>query len=91
MLAEGEQYGLECLKTMCEDALYRELSVEIAAHTLILSDLHNVGQMKTHALDFITVHASEVSETESWKAMLGSYPLLVAESHFPTLLFHRVL
>ncbi|XP_059120848.1 speckle-type POZ protein-like [Peromyscus eremicus] len=80
LLAAADRYGLERLKVMCEDALFRDLSVENAAYTVFLADLHNSGQLKTQALDFITAHASEVSETSGWKAMVGSYPHLVAEA-----------
>ncbi|XP_059104721.1 speckle-type POZ protein-like [Peromyscus eremicus] len=81
VLAAADKYGLERLKVMCEDALCRDLSVENAAHTLFLADLHSSGQLKTQALDFITAHASEVSETSGWKKMVGSYPHLVAEAY----------
>ncbi|EGV91675.1 Speckle-type POZ protein [Cricetulus griseus] len=38
-----------------------------------LGNLKNSGWLKTQALDFITAHASEVSETSSWKTVMGSY------------------
>jgi len=63
LLAVPDRYGLEGLKVMCEDALCWKLSVENAAHTLILADLHSTEQLKTQALDFITVHVPEVSKT----------------------------
>ncbi|XP_036032686.1 speckle-type POZ protein-like [Onychomys torridus] len=81
VLAAADKYGLQRLKVMCEDALCRDLSVENAAHTLFLADLHSSGQLKIQALDFITAHASEVSETQGWKAMVGSCPHLVAEAY----------
>ena len=81
VLAAADKYCLQRLKAMCEDALCRDLSVENAAHTLVLADLHTAGQLKTQALDFITAHASQVSETSGWKAMVGSYPHLVAEAY----------
>ena len=65
---------------MCEDALRRDNSLENAAQALILADLHSAGQMKTKALDFNTAHSFKVSETSSWKAMVDSYPQLVAET-----------
>ncbi|MEJ1288601.1 hypothetical protein NN561_019634 [Cricetulus griseus] len=71
VLAAADKYGLERLKVMCEDVLRMDLSVENAAHTLFLADLHSAGQLKTKALDFITAHASEVSETSSWKKMVN--------------------
>nr|XP_042126360.1 speckle-type POZ protein-like [Peromyscus maniculatus bairdii] len=80
LLAAADKYGLESLKVMCEVALFRDLSVENAAHTLFLADLHSSGQLKTQTLDFITAHVSEVSETSGWKAMVGSCPHLVAEA-----------
>ena len=36
VLAAGNKYGLECLKVMCQDALFRDLSMENAAHIFIL-------------------------------------------------------
>uniref|UniRef100_A0A8C2MKJ6 SPOP n=1 Tax=Cricetulus griseus TaxID=10029 RepID=A0A8C2MKJ6_CRIGR len=77
VLAAADKYGLERLKVLCEDVLRMDLSVENAAHTLFLADLHSAGQLKTKALDFITAHASEVSETSSWKKMVGSHPHLL--------------
>ena len=80
VLAAADKYGLEDLKVMCEDALFRILSVEKAANTLILADLHSTQWLKTQALDFIALHFSEVSENSEWKAMLESHPYLVAEA-----------
>ncbi|XP_028617696.1 TD and POZ domain-containing protein 4-like [Grammomys surdaster] len=80
VLAAADKYGLEGLKVLCEDALCRNLSVENAAQTLILADLHSTEQLKTQSLDFIAFHASEVSETSEWKSMVESHPHLVAEA-----------
>ena len=51
VLAAADRYRLERLKVICEDALSRGLSLENAAHALILADLHTAGQLKTQALD----------------------------------------
>ncbi|XP_031218873.1 TD and POZ domain-containing protein 2-like [Mastomys coucha] len=80
MLAAAHKYVLEGLKVLCEEALCRHLSVENAAHTLILADLHSTKQLKTQALDFITLHASKVCGTSGWKSMLKSHPYLVTEA-----------
>ena len=83
LLAAADRYGMEGLMVLCEDALSRNLSVENAAHTLILADLHSAQQLKTQALYFIALHASVVSETSEWKSMVESNPHLVAEAfHF---------
>ena len=83
LLAAADRYGLEGLMVLCEDALSRNLSVENAAHTLILADLNSTEKLKSQALDFIAIHACEVSETSEWKSMVESHPHLVAETfHF---------
>ena len=80
LLAAADKYGLEGLKFICEDALCRKLSVENAAHTLILADLRSMERLKTQTLDFITLHASEVSDTLGWKSMVESHPHLLAQA-----------
>ncbi|XP_060219304.1 speckle-type POZ protein-like [Meriones unguiculatus] len=80
VLAAADRYGLECLKVMCENALCRDLSVENATDTLILADLHSAEQLKMQALDFITLHTSEVSETSRWKVMVDFHPHLLTEA-----------
>lgn len=47
------QYALEKLKVMCEEALCVGLSVETAAETLILADLHSADQLKAQTIEFI--------------------------------------
>ncbi|KAM7340658.1 hypothetical protein ACRRTK_001273 [Alexandromys fortis] len=79
VLAAADKYGLLHLKVMCERTLCRDLSVENAAHTLIVADRHSAVHLKTQALDFITAHASQVSETSSWKTLVDSSPHLLAE------------
>ncbi|KAK7795146.1 hypothetical protein U0070_027334 [Myodes glareolus] len=79
VLAAADMYGLERLKVMCERALCRDLSLDNAAHTLFLADLHSAVQLKTQAMDFITARASEVFQTSSWKTVVDSYPHLVNE------------
>ncbi|XP_041493784.1 speckle-type POZ protein-like [Microtus oregoni] len=79
VLAAADKYGLERLKVMCESALCRDLSVENAAYTHFLVDLHSSVQLKSRAMDFVTSHASEVLQTSSWMTVVDSYPNLVAK------------
>lgn len=81
LLAATDKYGLERLKVLCKVALCKDLSLETAAHTLVMADLHSAGQLKTQVLDFITSHASEGSETSSWKTKVGSYPHMLPEAY----------
>ncbi|XP_049870176.1 speckle-type POZ protein isoform X1 [Pectinophora gossypiella] len=81
LLAAADKYALERLKVMCEEALCVSLSVESAADTLILADLHSADQLKAQTIDFInTSHATDVMDTAGWKNMISSHPHLIAEA-----------
>lgn len=80
LLAAADKYDLERLKVMCEEALCSNLTIENAASILILADLHNAEQLKAQTIDYINTHASEVTETTSWKNLILSHPYLVAEA-----------
>ena len=51
------QYDLGRLKTMCEESLCNSLSVENAADTLVLADLHSAEQLKAISIEFINRYA----------------------------------
>ncbi|KAH8358947.1 hypothetical protein KR093_003435 [Drosophila rubida] len=74
------QYALEKLKVMCEEALCVNLSVETAAETLILADLHSADQLKAQTIDFINTHATDVMETSGWQNMITTHSHLIAEA-----------
>ncbi|XP_038104919.1 protein roadkill isoform X2 [Culex quinquefasciatus] len=81
LLAAADKYALEKLKVMCEEALCVNLSVETAAETLILADLHSADQLKAQTIDFInTSHATDVMETVGWKNMVTTHPHLINEA-----------
>jgi speckle-type POZ protein len=66
---------------MCEEALCMNLSVETAADTLILADLHSADQLKAQTIDFInTSHDTDLMDTTGWKNMISSHPHLIAEA-----------
>nr|CAD7258816.1 unnamed protein product [Timema shepardi] len=80
LLAAADKYALERLKVMCEEALCTNLSIDNAADTLILADLHSADQLKAQAIDFINTHATEVMDTSGWKCMIQTHPHLIAEA-----------
>ncbi|XP_028847217.1 speckle-type POZ protein-like [Denticeps clupeoides] len=55
LLAAADMYLLDRLKSMCEDILCSCLTVDNAAETLILGDLHQVQHIKNDAVTFINV------------------------------------
>lgn len=80
LLAAADKYNLERLKVMCEDALCSNLTIENVCDILVLADLHSAEQLKTHAIDFINSHATDVMETTGWRSMIQAHPHLIAEA-----------
>jgi len=80
LLAAADKYALERLKVMCEEALCVNLNVDNVSDILALADLHCAEQLRTHAIDFINSHATDVMETCGWKEMVHNHPHLVAEA-----------
>lgn len=79
LIAAAEKYNLERLKIMCEQALCTALTPENACVTLVLADLYSAEQLRTHAINFVNVNATEVMNTDGWKTMVKEHPPLLAE------------
>lgn len=79
LLQAANKYQLDRLKLICEEALYKTLSAESVAEILSLADLYNAAQLKNQAIEFISIHATEVIETDGWNRMVRENPHLVAE------------
>ncbi|KAL3184813.1 hypothetical protein MRX96_030710 [Rhipicephalus microplus] len=90
LLTAADKYALERLKVMCEDALCSKLSVETAAELLILEDMHSANQLKAHALNFITTHATVVMKTASWMSAMHCHPHVIADA-FQALATQQIL
>ena len=58
----------------CEEALSSSLTVANAVDVWSLGELHSATQLQSHAVDFISVHADQVKETQGWKNMLRQSP-----------------
>jgi speckle-type POZ protein len=80
LLAAADKYALERLKVMCEEALCTSLTVDNVCEILVLADLHSAEQLKTHAMDFINSHPTDVMDTLGWKTMIAHQPHLVADA-----------
>ncbi|WAR05495.1 RDX-like protein [Mya arenaria] len=80
LLAAADKYALDRLKVMCEEALCSNLTVDNVCEILVLADLHSADQLKTHAIDYINSHATDVMETQGWKTLIMSHPHLIADA-----------
>ncbi|KAL6953838.1 hypothetical protein U1Q18_046968, partial [Sarracenia purpurea var. burkii] len=67
----ADKYDLAELKAMCENVLSSNLSVDSAAKTLALADMHHANELKSEAMDYIVMNSSSVMCTEGWKAIVA--------------------
>lgn len=75
LLAAADKYGIERLKILCEKSLCSLLSVETAARTLYVADLHSATQLKQYVIEYIRANQS-VFQTEGWQNVSISKNLL---------------
>ncbi|XP_004923801.1 speckle-type POZ protein-like [Bombyx mandarina] len=67
LLAAADYYQLNRLKSLCEEALHKKLTVENAIETLQLADLHSANTLKQLTLEFIKDgQAKLITKTEGW-------------------------
>lgn len=59
---------------MCEQALCAALTAENACVTLVLADLYSAEQLRTHAINYINVNATEVSGGTAASNVSGAPP-----------------
>ncbi|CAG4938194.1 unnamed protein product [Parnassius apollo] len=67
LLAAADFYQLSRLKSLCEEALHKKLTVENAIEILQLADLYSAKTLKQLTLEFIKDgHAELITKTEGW-------------------------
>ncbi|KAL9890785.1 protein roadkill-like [Glossina fuscipes fuscipes] len=79
LITAADKYALGSLKTICENSLCVDPSIENAAETLILADLHKADQLKAKIITFIKAHIDEFMETEGWQQMRATHSRLAEE------------
>lgn len=67
LLAAADYYQLSRLKSLCEEALQKKLTVDNALETLQLADIHSAYNLKQLTLEFIKDgQAKLITKTEGW-------------------------
>jgi speckle-type POZ protein len=83
LLVAADRYGLDRLKTICEERLTLDIGIGTVASTLALAEQHNFSQLKAKCIDFISGGSSEnlkaVLETEGYRYLEASNPSLLTE------------
>ena len=74
LLPKAEEYNLEGLKTMCEEALTKSLTAQTAIDILQLASTHNAQNLKESCLAFIAKNITEVKESLAWTTWAKEKP-----------------
>ncbi|WVZ79024.1 hypothetical protein U9M48_026652, partial [Paspalum notatum var. saurae] len=77
LIAAADRYGLDMLKSMCEDKLCNDTNVETAAATLALAEQHACPKLKARSVEFIAANLDAVMATEGYKHLMTSCPLVM--------------
>ncbi|CAN6216002.1 unnamed protein product [Urochloa humidicola] len=70
-------YGIDRLKSMCEDKLCNGTGVETAATALALAEQHGCSKLKARCLELISANLDAVMESEDYKHLMESSPLVM--------------
>ncbi|PWA39071.1 BTB/POZ/MATH-domains containing protein [Artemisia annua] len=79
LLVVADRFGLDRLKQLCEAKLYEELNVDVVATIFSLAHDHHCSQLKTICMDFAVANLRAVIQTEGYKHIEKSCPLLLSE------------
>nr|GEU45746.1 BTB/POZ and MATH domain-containing protein 3-like isoform X2 [Tanacetum cinerariifolium] len=79
LLAAADRFGLDRLKQLCEAQLCEEVNADTVAATLSLADQHRCSQLKAICLKFAAANLGAVMQTEGYKYVEQTCPLLLSE------------
>ena len=66
LLPRADEYQLDGLKTLCEEALCKSLTAQSVIDILVMADTHNAPNLKQSCLTFIAKNISDVKKSSAW-------------------------
>nr|GEY65730.1 BTB/POZ and MATH domain-containing protein 3-like isoform X1 [Tanacetum cinerariifolium] len=91
LLVAADRFGLDRLKQSCEVKLCEELNVDVVETTLSLAHDHHCSQLKACCMDFAVANLRAVVQTEGFKYVEKTCPLLLSETTFGLIIsFHSI-
>ena len=79
LLRAGDQYHLDLLRSLCEDALCSILVTGNSVEYLVLGDLYHASKLKRMALSLVAANMSTIAKTEDYKNFHKNHPELSLE------------
>ena len=71
----ADKYSLTELKSICEEYIASQLTVESVCDVLILADKHSAEKLKSEAITFMKRNFTKVVKTEGWKNVIDKSDL----------------
>lgn len=65
----ADRFGIDRLKTLCEQEMLNAIDIETAAHILFTADQHNAENLRERCMDYIVLHFDRVSRTSAFEEM----------------------
>lgn len=65
----ADRFGIDRLKTLCEQEMLRAIDIDTAAHILFTADEHHAENLRERCMNFILLHFDEVSRTGGFEEM----------------------
>ncbi|KAF2911772.1 hypothetical protein DAI22_11g204900 [Oryza sativa Japonica Group] len=81
LLVAADRYGMERLKKVCEDVLFRHVVVATAATSLALAEQHDCPELKDAILRFVTSPARLKADmaSDGYEHLITSFPSIATE------------
>lgn len=79
LLIAAEAYGVDGLKTWCEQQLITTITIESAINLLVLAHRYNAQTLFDKVWTFVRKHTAELKQRDEWKSAFFSYPELTFE------------
>ena len=79
LLRVASVYEIQDLQAMCEESLCRNLSVDNAVAVIGLTERYNADKLRSKAIEFVAAHATQLINTDAFKALEYSRPDVIVE------------
>ena len=79
LLAGANMYALQELKAMCEEVLIEEITHDNVGEMLVIADKYKADYLKQKAIDYLTLHAKDIVNTDVFKNQMKKWSPVLME------------
>lgn len=79
LLIAAATYGVDGLKSWCEQQLIATITIEVAINMIVLAHQYNSPSLFKNAITFVQQNINVLKQRDEWKSLFFSYPELAME------------